>query len=101
MLIIITFLCSAACKLKLKEFDVAVEKCNEVLQVCGDNAKALYRLGQALHGKRSYTEALEVLGRASKLAPSDGAIQKEVAAVKREVQHYKQQEKMVYSKLFA
>ena len=66
-----------------------------------DNVKALYRKGQALHGKRDFDKSLETLSSALKLAPNDGAIKSEIVAVKREIQAYKDREKKAFSKMFA
>lgn len=49
---------SAACKIKLKEYDQALEACNEVLDLAPSNAKGLYRRGQAYHGKGDYDRAI-------------------------------------------
>lgn len=65
-----------------------------------DNVKAHFRLAQALHGRRDFEQALETLAVAQKLAPNDKAILAEIAAVKREIQAYKDKEKRAFSKLF-
>ncbi|RWS14569.1 Peptidyl-prolyl cis-trans isomerase D-like protein, partial [Dinothrombium tinctorium] len=85
---------SAACKLKLKEYDSAVEDCDEALDLCPENAKALYRKGQALHGQKDYESSLKVLNAALKYAPNDKSIKSELIAVKGEVEAYKAKERL-------
>lgn len=49
---------SAACKIKLQLYDQALENCNEALDSVPNHVKALYRRGQAYHGKREYERAV-------------------------------------------
>lgn len=49
---------SAACKVKLKMYDQALEDCNEILDTSPNHPKAFYRRGQAYHGKRDYERAI-------------------------------------------
>ncbi len=87
--------------MRLKRYDSALESLNEALDIAPDNAKALYRRGQAFHGKREYDKSLTDLQEAQKLAPNDKAIASEIAAVKGEIQAYKARERKAYSKLFS
>jgi tetratricopeptide (TPR) repeat protein len=66
---------SAACH-KTGEFGRAVGYASKALEVDQDNAKALYRRGQARIGTRDYAAAKADLMRAAKLAPKDKAINK-------------------------
>lgn len=91
---------SAACKLKLKLYDSALEDCDEALDIEPKNPKALYRRGQAFHGKRDYERSLADLQAALRLAPNDKAITSELAAVKGEIQAYKAKERKAYAKMF-
>lgn len=91
---------SAACKLKLKQYDLAIEDCERALKNSPDNIKALFRKGQALHAQRDFTGSLQVLEKALNLAPSDKAVKSEIAAVKSEVQAYKDKEKRAFAKMF-
>ena len=43
----VTLICRAACELKLQEYESAVEDCEDVLAIDGQNVKALFRLAQA------------------------------------------------------
>ena len=74
---------------------------NEALDIAPDNPKALYRRGQAFHGKREYEKSLTDLQKAQNLAPNDKSIASELAAVKGEIQAYKAKERKAYAKMFA
>lgn len=91
---------SAACKLKLHQYSLALEDCDEALDMSPDLAKAWFRKGQALHGSRDYENALKSLHKALQLAPGDRSIQSEIVAVKGEIQAYKANEKRAYAKFF-
>ncbi|KAI1286727.1 Peptidyl-prolyl cis-trans isomerase D [Halotydeus destructor] len=91
---------NAASKLKLKQFSEALDDCNVALSVESDNAKALYRKGQALHGKRDYDGSLKALTLAKNVAPNDRFINCEIALVKQEATDYKSYEKKAFSKMF-
>jgi peptidyl-prolyl isomerase D len=92
---------SAACLLRLKKYDSALEVLNEALDIGPDNAKALYRRGQAFHGRREYDKSLADLQRAQSLAPNDKSITSELAAVKGEIEAYKARERKAYAKMFS
>lgn len=87
--------------MKLKRYDAALEAINDALDIAPDNAKALFRRGQAWHGKREYEKSLMDLQKALKLAPNDKAIASEIAAVKGEIQAYRARERQAYSKMFS
>ncbi|GIX82467.1 peptidyl-prolyl cis-trans isomerase D [Caerostris extrusa] len=84
---------SAACKLKLKLYDRALEDCDEALDIEAKNPKALYRRGQAFHGKGDYDRSLADLQEALRLAPHDKSVIAELAAVRGEMQAYKAKKK--------
>ncbi|XP_023224831.1 LOW QUALITY PROTEIN: peptidyl-prolyl cis-trans isomerase D-like [Centruroides sculpturatus] len=92
---------SAACKIKLKRYDAAIEDCNEALDIESQSSKALFRRGQAYHGSRDYERSLADLHEALRLTPNNKAIIAEITAVKGEIQAYKAKEKKAYAKLFA
>ncbi|GFS41653.1 peptidyl-prolyl cis-trans isomerase D [Trichonephila inaurata madagascariensis] len=91
---------SAACKLKLKLYDRALEDCDEALDIEAKNPKALYRRGQAFHGKGDYERSLADLHQALRLAPNDRSVIAELAAVRGEMQAYKAKERKAYAKFF-
>lgn len=80
---------------------MAIEVLNETLEIAPDNAKALYRRGQAWHGKREYEKSVQDLKKALQYAPKDKSIVSELVAVKGEIQAYHSEEKQVFSKLFS
>lgn len=91
---------SAACYLKLKKYDQAIEVCNEALDMTADNAKALFRRGQAWHGKREYQKSMTDLKQALQLAPNDKSIIAEIVAVKGEISAYHNKEKQAFARFF-
>jgi len=51
----------AACWLKLQQYEDALSDCKTALQLAPSDVKALYRLAQALEGKKEYSEAMRTL----------------------------------------
>jgi len=51
----------AACWLKLQRYDDALSDCKTAVKLAPRDVKALYRLAQALEGKKDYTEAMRTL----------------------------------------
>ena len=49
----------AACWLKLKRHEDAISDCKAAIQLAPRDVKALYRLAQALEGKKQYSEAMK------------------------------------------
>uniref|UniRef100_A0A915JHA2 Uncharacterized protein n=1 Tax=Romanomermis culicivorax TaxID=13658 RepID=A0A915JHA2_ROMCU len=62
---------SATCKIKRKDFDAALNLCNEAFEYNPDNSKIYFRRGQAFHGLLSYEKSLADLNTAQRLAPND------------------------------
>ncbi|KAL8207217.1 UNVERIFIED_CONTAM: hypothetical protein K2H54_048446 [Gekko kuhli] len=91
----------AACKLKLAEWQDAIENCAKVLALDPTNTKALYRRAQALEATRDYEQALATLQQAQGIAPQDKAIQMEVQKIKQKIKNQKEKEKAAYAKMFA
>lgn len=65
-----------------------------------DQAKAYFRKGVAELGLKDEEEALKDLEKASKLAPGDAAISKELAGVKKAVKDRETKEKKAFKKFF-
>ncbi|KFM57362.1 Peptidyl-prolyl cis-trans isomerase D, partial [Stegodyphus mimosarum] len=78
-LVVPCILNSAACKLKMKMYDRALEDCDEALDIEPKNPKALFRRGQAFHGKSDYERSLADLQEALRLAPNDRSVIAELA----------------------
>lgn len=90
----------ALCFNKTAKSDAAVADCDQVLSLEPNNAKALFRRGQAHHLTRDLTSARADLERARKLLPSDKAITAELAAVGAKIKAEKDKERAAYAKMF-
>ncbi|KAI0019231.1 cyclophilin-like domain-containing protein [Xylariomycetidae sp. FL0641] len=96
---------AALMNLKLEAFDEAARCAEQALLVKGtadaDQAKALYRHALAVRKLKDEDKAIEDLEKAKKLAPADGAIAKELEAVKKEAAARRAKEKAAYKKFFS
>ncbi|KAG3276006.1 peptidyl-prolyl cis-trans isomerase D isoform X1 [Urocitellus parryii] len=90
-----------ACKLKMSNWQGAVDSCLEALEMDPSNTKALYRRAQGWQGLKEYDQALADLKKAQEIAPEDKAIQAELLKVKQKIKAEKDKEKAVYAKMFA
>uniref|UniRef100_A0A0B8RPL9 Peptidyl-prolyl cis-trans isomerase D n=1 Tax=Philothamnus irregularis TaxID=1899461 RepID=A0A0B8RPL9_9SAUR len=95
------YLNTAACKLKLLEWQDAIENCAKALAIDPTNTKALYRKAQAWEGTKDYDKALVELQKAQDIAPQDKAIRMEVQKVKQKIKNEKEKERAAYAKMFA
>ena len=68
----------AACYLKLKDFSMAVECCDEVLGYDAKCVKALFRRGEAYRNLGKLRAAKADLVSAAKIAPKDAKIRREL-----------------------
>ena len=95
---------SSLLQIKSKAFADAQSSASNALDLRGvpeqDKAKALYRKGLALLGLKDDDEAVKVLESAQALAPSDAAINKELAAAKKKAAEQAKKEKAAYKKFF-
>uniref|UniRef100_A0A8D0H7E1 Peptidyl-prolyl cis-trans isomerase D n=1 Tax=Sphenodon punctatus TaxID=8508 RepID=A0A8D0H7E1_SPHPU len=66
---------NAACKLKLSDWQGAIESCSEALAIDPVNTKALYRRAQGWQGIKDYDQALADLKKAQESAPEEKAHQ--------------------------
>uniref|UniRef100_A0A672QSZ7 Peptidyl-prolyl cis-trans isomerase D n=1 Tax=Sinocyclocheilus grahami TaxID=75366 RepID=A0A672QSZ7_SINGR len=92
---------TAACKLKLKLWQEAIESCDEALELNQTNTKALFRRAQAWQGLKEFNKAMIDLKKAHEIAPDDKAIGNEMLKVKQQVKEEKEKEKKIYAKMFA
>lgn len=90
---------SSACKLKLGDLQGALLDSDFAMHD-GDNAKALFRKGQAYMLLNDLDSAVESFKKALELEPNDGGIKKEYAAARRKVADRRDQEKKAYSRMF-
>ena len=58
-----------ACKLKMSDWQGAVDSCLEALEIDPSNTKALYRRAQGWQGLKEYDQALADLKKAQEIAP--------------------------------
>lgn len=91
----------AACKLKLCDWDGAIQRCDEALAINQSNTKALYRRAQAWQAKKDYDQALNDLKKALDITPEDKAVNNEILRVKQKKKELKEKEKATYAKMFA
>ncbi|EFX04628.1 peptidyl-prolyl cis-trans isomerase [Grosmannia clavigera kw1407] len=96
---------AALMQLKLSSWADARVSATSALEVAGitpaEQAKALFRRGQALLKLKDEDGALADLSAAHKLAPADGAVLKELTAVKDAVRLRREKEKKQYQKFFS
>ncbi|RZC11586.1 Peptidyl-prolyl cis-trans isomerase CYP40 isoform A [Glycine soja] len=78
---------SSACKLKLGDLQGALLDSDFAMHD-GDNAKALFRKGQAYMLLNDLDAAVESFKKALELEPNDGGIKKEYATARRKVRHF-------------
>ncbi|KAF1479241.1 Peptidyl-prolyl cis-trans isomerase D, partial [Eudyptes chrysolophus] len=90
-----------ACKLKLSDWQGAIERCSEALKIDPANTKALYRRAQGWQGIKDLDQALADLKKAHEIAPEDKAIQTETLRIKQKIKAQKEKEKAAYAKMFA
>ncbi|KAL9264444.1 Peptidyl-prolyl cis-trans isomerase CYP40-like protein [Drosera capensis] len=76
---------SSACKLKLGDLKGALLDTEFAMRDGGDNAKALYRQGQAYVALNDIDSAVESFKKALELEPNDAGIKRELAAAKKKV----------------
>lgn len=77
-----------ACKLKMSNWQGAIDSCLEALEMDPSNTKALYRKAQGWQGLKEYDQALADLKKAQEIAPGDKAIQAELLKVKQMIKKW-------------
>ncbi|GAB1608912.1 inactive peptidyl-prolyl cis-trans isomerase FKBP6-like [Argonauta hians] len=91
----------ALCCLKMSHFARAVTYCRNVLNRDHSNAKALFRLGQALHQLGDFSESLRHLEKARKQLPTDAVILREIHTVKSDRDKFQLVESKLCRKMFS
>lgn len=98
------YLNAALLQNKTGAYAEAAESATKALETEGisekDQAKALFRRGQAKVGKKNDEDAVGDLEEALKLAPGDSAITRELEAAKKRVKDRKDREKKAYKNAF-
>nr|GME11030.1 peptidyl-prolyl cis-trans isomerase CYP40-like [Ipomoea batatas] len=91
---------TSACKLKLGDFKGALLEADFAMRDGENNAKALFRQGQAHMALNDIDAAVESFKKALELEPNDGGIRKELAAAKKKIADRRDQEKKACVKMF-
>nr|QMV80830.1 peptidylprolyl cis-trans isomerase 23 [Clitoria ternatea] len=91
---------SSACKLKLGDLKGALLDTEFAMRDGDNNAKALFRQGQAYMALHDIDAAVESFKQAQTLEPNDAGIRRELAAARKKIADRRDQEKKAYSKMF-
>ncbi|CAJ1939398.1 unnamed protein product [Sphenostylis stenocarpa] len=91
---------SSASKLKLGDIKGALLDTEFAMREGDNNAKALFRQGQAYMALHDIDAAVESFKKALTLEPNDAGIKKGLAAARRKIADRRDQEKKAYSKMF-
>ncbi|EPS67859.1 hypothetical protein M569_06915, partial [Genlisea aurea] len=91
---------SSACKLKLGDLKGALLDAEFAIRDGENNAKALFRQGQAYVALNEIDGAVDSFRKALEFEPNDGAIRKEFAAAKKKIAGRREQERKAFSKMF-
>lgn len=91
---------SSACKLKLGDLIGALMDTDFAMRDGENNAKALFRQGQANMALNDIDAAVESFKKALQLEPNDGGIKKELAVAVKKINNRRDEEKKRYSKMF-
>lgn len=92
---------NAACKLKLKDYKEAEKLCSKVLELDGQNVKALYRRAQAYIQLVDLDLAGIDIKRALEIDPDNRDVKLEYKILKDKVREYNKKEAQFYSNIFA
>lgn len=92
---------NAACKLKLKDYKEAEKLCSKVLELDGQNVKALYRRAQAYIQLVDLDLAEKDIKRALEIDPDNRDVKLEYKILKDKVREYNKKEAQFYSNIFA
>ncbi|GAA0150199.1 chaperone [Lithospermum erythrorhizon] len=91
---------SSACKLKLGDLRGALLDTDFAMRDGENNAKALFRQGQANMALNDIDAAVESFRKALELEPNDGGIKKEFAAAKKKIADRREQERKSFARMF-
>ncbi|XP_022986556.1 peptidyl-prolyl cis-trans isomerase CYP40-like [Cucurbita maxima] len=91
---------SSACKLKLGDLKGALLDTEFAIREGENNAKAMFRQGQAHMALNDIDAAVENFKKALDLEPNDAGIKKELAAAKKKVADRRNQERKAYGRMF-
>ncbi|XP_057963988.1 peptidyl-prolyl cis-trans isomerase CYP40 [Malania oleifera] len=91
---------SSACKLKLGDSKGALLDTEFSVRECENNAKALFRQGQAHMALNDIDSAVDSFKKALDLEPNDGGIRRELSAASKKIADRHEREKKSYSRMF-
>ncbi|KAK9807368.1 hypothetical protein WJX73_007775 [Symbiochloris irregularis] len=89
----------AACCLKLGDVAEVTSLCNQVLKEDPENAKALFRRGQASLLAKAHDDALADLRSAAQLAPTDRGIREALHTAKQGISKDRDRQKAIYARM--
>lgn len=92
---------AALCYLKTKDFLKAKVKSEKVVKLDPDNVKGYFRLGEAFIGLKEYKNAVKAYENASKLEPENSAAKKQLITARKLLKKQTEDEKRLYSSIFA
>jgi tetratricopeptide (TPR) repeat protein len=92
---------SAACFIKTRELQEALECCNQVLQEAPQHAKALYRRAQIYRLRDEFEKAHSDVSAALQLAPGDAQLRRELLLLRTRESAYKARSKVLGKQIFA
>jgi tetratricopeptide (TPR) repeat protein len=92
---------SAACFIKPRELQEALECCDQVLQEAPQHAKALYRRAQIYRLRDEFDKAHSDIGAALQLAPGDAQLRRELLLLRTRESAYKARSKVLGKQIFA
>uniref|UniRef100_A0A2S2PAY3 peptidylprolyl isomerase n=1 Tax=Schizaphis graminum TaxID=13262 RepID=A0A2S2PAY3_SCHGA len=87
--------------LKEKNYKIAIELSEQVLNIDCNNGKALFRLGKAFGSLNNHEKAIKYYKQALDIFPDDKNILTELKKVKQAQKQYLVMEKKLYSKMFS
>lgn len=91
---------SSASKLKLGDLKGALLDADFAMRDGENNAKALFRQGQAHMALNDIDAAVESFNKALELEPNDGGIKNQLAAAKKKIADRRDKERKAFSKMF-
>ncbi|CAN4107661.1 unnamed protein product [Withania somnifera] len=91
---------SSASKLKLGDLKGALLDADFAMRDGENNAKALFRQGQAHMALNDIDAAVESFKKALELEPNDGGIKNQLAAAKKKIADKREKEKKAFSRMF-
>lgn len=98
-LLVALYLNSAACHLKLKNYDHAIEVCKRALDRDGTNLKAYYRLGQAYTESGDFDQAIQFINYGLQVQPENPDLTTLLSATQKKKQRYLNDSKKIYKKM--